>query len=43
MKKITDNKCFWKTIKRNFTEKNSRMKKYILAEDNVIRAETDLV
>ena len=44
MKKVTDNKHFWKTIKPNFTGKILKDGKIVLAEDDkVITAETDLV
>ena len=43
MKKVTDNKDFWKTIKPNFTDKILKDEKIILAEDGkVITVETDL-
>ena len=41
MKKVTDNKYFWKTIKPNFTDKTLRYEKIILVEDDkVVTAET---
>ena len=43
MKKVTDNKHFWKTIKPDFTDKIPKDEKIILVEDNkVITAETCL-
>ena len=43
MKKVTDNKHFWKTIKPNFTDKVFKDEKVALVEDDkVITAETDL-
>ena len=43
VKKVTDNKHFWKTIKPNFTDKILRDEKIVLVEDDkVITAETDL-
>ena len=43
MKKVTDNKHFWKTIKLNFTDKFLKDEKIVLVEDDkVITAETDL-
>ena len=43
MKKVTDNKHFWKTIKPNFTDKVLKDEKIVLVEDDkVITAETDL-
>ena len=43
VKKVTDNKHFWKTIKPNFTDKILKDEKIILVEnDKVITAETDL-
>ena len=43
MKKVTDNKYFWKTIKPNFTDKVLKDEKIVLAEnDKVITADTDL-
>ena len=43
VKKVTDNKDFWKTIKPNFTDKILKDEKIILAEDGkVITVETDL-
>ena len=44
VKKVTDNKHFWKTIKPNFTDKVLKDKKIVLVEDDkVITADTDLV
>ena len=44
MKKVTDNKHFWKTIKPKFTYKILKDEKIILVEDDkVVTAETDLV
>ena len=43
VKKITDNKYFWKTIKPNFTKKVLEDEKVILLEDDkVVTPETDL-
>ena len=43
VKKVTDNKHFWKTIKPNFTDKILRDEKIVLVEDDkVITAETDM-
>ena len=43
VKKVTDNKHFWKTIKPNFTDKVLKDEKIVLVEDDkVITAETDL-
>ena len=43
MKKVTDKKHFWKTIKSNVTDKILKDEKIILLEnDKVIIAETDL-
>ena len=43
MKKITDNKHFWKTIESNFTDKILKDEKIVLVEDDkVITAETNL-
>ena len=43
MKKVTDNKHFWKTIKPEFTDKILKDEKIILVEDDkVVTAETDL-
>ena len=43
VKKVTDNKHFWKTIKPNFTDKILKDEKIVLVEDDkVITAETDL-
>ena len=43
MKKVTDNKHFWKTIKPNFTDKVLKDEKIVLVEDDkVITADTDL-
>ena len=43
MKKVTDNKYFWKTIKANFTNKILKDEKIILVEDDkVVTTETDL-
>ena len=43
MKKITDNKHFWKTIESNFTGKILKDEKIVLVEDDkVITAETNL-
>ena len=43
MKKVTDNKHFWKTIKPNFSNKVLKDEKIVLVEDNiVITADTDL-
>ena len=43
VKKVTDNKHFWNTIKLNFTGKFLKNEKIVLVEDDkVITAETDL-
>ena len=43
VKKVTDNKHFWKTIEPNFTDKNLKDEKIVLVEDDkVITGETDL-
>ena len=43
VKKVTDNKHFWKTIKPNFTDKVLKDEKIVLVEDDkVITADTDL-
>ena len=44
MKKVTDNKHFWKTIRPNFTDKILKDEKIILAveDDKEVTAETDL-
>ena len=43
MKKVTDNKHFWKTIKPNFTDKIFQDEKTVLVEDDkLITAEADL-
>ena len=43
VKKVTDNKDFWKTIKPNFTDKVLKDEKIVLVEDDkVITADTDL-
>ena len=43
VKKVTDNKHFWKTIKPNFTDKILKDEQIILVEgDKVITAETNL-
>ena len=43
VKKVTDNKHFWKTIKPNFSNKVLKDEKIVLVEDNiVITADTDL-
>ena len=43
MKKVTDSKHFWKTIKSNFTGKILKDEKIILVEDDeVIIVESDL-
>ena len=43
VKKVTDNKDFWKTIKPNFTDKVLKDEKIVLVEgDKVITPETDL-
>ena len=43
VKKVTDNKHFWKTIKPNFTDKILKDEKIVLVEDDkVITAETDM-
>ena len=43
VKKVADNKDFWKTIKPNFTNKILKDEKIILVEDDkVITAGTDL-
>ena len=42
MKKVRDNKHFWKTIKSNFTDKVLKDQKIVLVEDDkVITADTD--
>ena len=44
VKKVTDNKHFWKTIKPKFTYKILKDEKIILVEDDkVVTVETDLV
>ena len=43
VKKVTDNKHFWKTIKPNFTDKVLKDERIVLVEDDqVITADTDL-
>ena len=43
VKKVTDNKHFWKTIKPNFTDEILKDEKTILVEDDkVVTAETNL-
>ena len=43
VKKVTDNKHFWKTIKPNFTDKVFKDERIVLVEDDqVITADTDL-
>ena len=43
VKKVTDNKHFWKTIKPNFTDEILKDEKRILVEDDtVVSAEADL-
>ena len=43
VKKVTDNKHFWKTTKPNFTDKILKDEKINLVEDDkVVTAETDL-
>ena len=43
MKKVTDNKHFWKTIQANFTDKVLKDEKIIFAENNkVVTLKTDL-
>ena len=41
--KITDNKYFWKTVKRNFTEKRLKDEKIVLVEsDTTIQEENEV-
>ena len=43
MKKVRDNKHFWKTIESNFTDKVLKDEKIVLVEDDkLITADTDL-